>query len=181
VLTTILDTLPDSVIVATTGYTSRELAHLRSERGESGDKDFLVVGSMGHAQSVAMGMAISDSSTNVVCIDGDGSLAMHMGAMCLAGWCYPSNFIHVVLNNGAHESVGGTRTALGAADVVPLAMAAGYRRARNARIHELEDVLIGAKGTGPWLIEVNIKVGSIPNLGRPDLTGRVERFRNRAA
>jgi len=178
---TILDALaPETFFVATTGYTARELAALRSARAEPGDRDFLVVGSMGHALSIAFGMAISRPDITVVCLDGDGSLAMHMGSMTVVGQRHPANLGHLVFNNGVHESVGGQPSALGQADPVGVAKATGYRSASSCRsLDELGALIAESIETGgPWFIEVEVRQGTMPGLPRPeDFAARVRRFR----
>ncbi len=104
----ILDNMPKNTIyTATTGRATRELFCQRELRGESHSCDFLNIGSMGHASSVALGIALGKKERKVVCLDGDAAAIMHMGSMAIAGSRNLSNYIHVVLNNGAHESVGG--------------------------------------------------------------------------
>nr|WP_216819594.1 phosphonopyruvate decarboxylase [Paenalcaligenes hominis] len=105
-LSTLLDLTAGAAIVATTGKTSRELFELRAKRLEA-QRDFLTVGGMGHTASIALGIALAKPNQQVVCIDGDGSLLMHLGAMPIIGSLSPCNFIHVLLNNAAHDSVGG--------------------------------------------------------------------------
>lgn len=156
-------------VVSTTGKTSRELFEIR-ERNEQGHKlDFLTVGSMGHCSSIAMGIAFQKPETTVWCIDGDGAMLMHMGAMAVIGSCRPENMVHVVINNGAHESVGGMPTAAGNVDVVLVARACGYAYAVSAESYqELEHVLSEArKRKGPCFIEVKCALGARDDLGRP--------------
>jgi phosphonopyruvate decarboxylase len=170
-LKVIVETLPDeTAYVATTGYTSRELALLRSERGQAWDRDLLMVGSMGHASALALGIAKSAPDRVVCCLDGDGAVAMHMGSMALIGLEQPPNLIHLVLNNGMHESVGGQPSALRAVDLVALAKAVGYQLATKARDadelrSELQAVLAGSEG--PALIDVRIVSGTVEDLLRP--------------
>jgi len=123
----ILNHMPeDTIYSATTGRATRELYFLRERRGESHDHDFLNVGSMGHASSVALGIALSKPNTSVVALDGDSASIMHMGAMTMVSKVKASNFIHVVLNNGAHESVGGQPSAGHLIDFTKIADASGY-------------------------------------------------------
>ncbi len=104
----ILDSMPkDTLYTATTGRATRELFCQRELRGETHRYDFLNIGSMGHASSVAQGIAMGQPKRNVVCLDGDAAAVMHMGNMAIAGSRNLPNYIHIVLNNGAHESVGG--------------------------------------------------------------------------
>ena len=109
----ITDVSGEDVIVSTTGKASRELFEIREAKGQDHRYDFLTVGSMGHASSIALGIALNKPNTRVWCIDGDGAVLMHMGAMALIGASKPQNLIHVVINNTAHETVGGMPTVAG--------------------------------------------------------------------
>ena len=123
----VLDNLPeDAVYAATTGRATRELFFLRERRGETKARDFLNVGSMGHASSVALGIALARPERQVVALDGDGAAIMHMGAMTMASVTRAPNFLHIVLNNGAHESVGGQPSAGHRLDFTAIAEACGY-------------------------------------------------------
>jgi phosphonopyruvate decarboxylase len=181
VLSTILDSLPpDTCYVATTGYTARELAALRLERGESDARDFLGVGSMGHAGAIALGLALARPDLGVICLDGDGSLGMHMGIMALIGDRRPSNLGHVLFNNRVHESVGGQPSVLRSVDVVNVASACGYSSSAScARIDDVQPLLGRAVDSGgPWFIEIEISSGTIGDLARPDgFDARLARMR----
>lgn len=123
----VLDTLPkDTIYSTTTGRATRELFFLREHRGEGKEHDFLNVGSMGHASSVALGMALAKPERFVVALDGDSAAIMHMGAMTMVSKVKAPNFIHIVLNNGAHESVGGQPSAGHLIDFTSIAEACGY-------------------------------------------------------
>ena len=123
----ILDTLPEHTIyVATTGRATRELYFLRERRKEGHGHDFLNVGAMGHASSVALGLAAADRGRQIVCLDGDCSALMHMGAFSMVSKVDVPNLMHVVLNNGAHESVGGQPSAGYSVDFTCIAKGAGY-------------------------------------------------------
>ena len=124
----VLDTLPaDTIYTATTGRATRELYFLRERRGEGHQYDFLNVGSMGHASSVALGIALANKNRKVVCLDGDCAALMHMGAFAMASKADASNMIHIVLNNGAHESVGGQASVGHLVDFTKIAKGAGYQ------------------------------------------------------
>ena len=124
----ILDHMPaDTVYSATTGRATRELYWLRERRGESKRFDFLNVGSMGHASSVALGIAMAKPERHVVVLDGDCACMMHMGALTMVSKHDLPHFLHVVLNNGAHESVGGQPSAGHRVDFTDVAAACGYR------------------------------------------------------
>ncbi len=125
---TVLDAMPrDTIYVATTGRATRELYFLREKRLEGHDYDFLNVGSMGHASSVAVSLALENKNRKVVCLDGDSALLMHMGALSMVSNLDIPNFMHVVLNNGAHESVGGQASVGMKVDFTTIAQGAGYQ------------------------------------------------------
>lgn len=124
----ILDHMPeDTIYSATTGRATRELFFLREKRGETKSRDFLNVGSMGHASSVALGIALERSKRHVVALDGDSAAMMHLGAMTMVSKLPAPNFMHVILNNGAHESVGGQPSAGHLIDFTKIAQACGYQ------------------------------------------------------
>lgn len=167
----ILRTIPeDSVVVATTGYTSRELYVERHGLGDTNARDLMVVGSMGHASSVALGIALAKPDVTVVCLDGDGSMMMHMGALAQIGGSGPANLLHVVLNNGMHESVGGQPTVARDVDMCAVADACGYRSSSSSgSLSELEMALTAAlASSGPQFMEIRINPGAPENLARPD-------------
>jgi phosphonopyruvate decarboxylase len=157
----------DAVIIATTGKTSRELFELRRDRGEPA-RDFLTVGSMGHASAIALGVALR-SELRVVCIDGDGALLMHMGMLPTIGAAHPNNLIHVVVNNGVHESVGGHRTVADRIDFSALAAACGYETfTRSTDLETFDRSWEEVKDAdGPVLWEIRVVSGSRSDLGRP--------------
>ena len=124
----ILDCMPkDTIYSATTGRATRELFFLREKRNESKSNDFLNVGSMGHASSVALGIALEKPNRNVVVLDGDSAAIMHMGCLTMVSKLEAPNFMHIVLNNGAHESVGGQPSAGHLIDFTQIASACGYQ------------------------------------------------------
>ena len=159
-------------IVSTTGKASRELFETRTAAGASHKYDFLTVGSMGHSSSIAMGIALNKPQQRIWCVDGDGAVLMHMGAMALLGVNRPSNLIHVVINNGAHETVGGMPTAAGNIDLPAIAKACGYPYAVSvATFEDLDRELEEAKERGELsLIEVKCAIGAREDLGRPTTT-----------
>ena len=167
----ILDLSGDALVVSTTGKTSREVFELRQERHET-QRDFLTVGAMGHTSSIALGVAIGASNQKVVCLDGDGSVLMHLGALPIIGAAKPKNFIHVLLNNGAHESVGGQVTVADRVDFEGIAKSCGYHCYFSA--NDLPSLKIAwedaLKHEGPIMIEIKIKTGSRDDLGRPTST-----------
>ena len=162
---------PEDVIVSTTGKTSREVFELRVERNEA-QRDFLTVGGMGHTASIALGVALGNPARRVLCLDGDGSLLMHLGALAIIGDIKPANFVHVLLNNAAHESVGGQPTVAGKVDFASIVIAVGYTGCFQApSLEELATVWPVINGqAGPLLLEIRVCAGSRDNLGRPTST-----------
>lgn len=162
----------EDLIVSTTGKASRELFETRVANGQSHKYDFLTVGSMGHSSSIALGVAINKPEARVWCVDGDGAVLMHMGALAVLGVIKPKNMIHVVINNGAHETVGGMPTVAGSIDIVTIAMACGYPNAVAVDCFEdLDRELEVAKGRNELsLIEVKCSIGARNDLGRPTTT-----------
>lgn len=159
----------DDPIVSTTGKISRELFELREASGQSHKYDFLTVGSMGHSSSIALGIALNKPKTHIWCIDGDGAAIMHMGALAVIGSTAPQNLIHIVLNNGAHESVGGMPTVANDIDFASVAKACGYKSAVCVdTLDELDAELTTAKSRDFLsFIEVKCAIGSRADLGRP--------------
>lgn len=167
----------EDLIVSTTGKASRELYEIReasenNEGNHSGNrhkKDFLTVGSMGHSSSIALGIALQKPDSKIWCIDGDGAVLMHMGAMAVIGQTAPDNLIHIVINNSAHESVGGMPTAAGGLDFQKIAEGCGYKKIFIVSTYEeLDSALKHAKEERVLtFIEVKTAIGARENLGRP--------------
>lgn len=159
-------------VVSTTGKASRELFEIRESSGMSHKYDFLTVGSMGHGSSIALGIASAMPEQKIWCIDGDGALLMHMGAMAVIGEISPDNLVHIVINNEAHETVGGQPTAAGTVDIAAAARACGYPSAVCVdSFEDLDNELEKAKTADHLcLIEVKCAIGSREDLGRPTLT-----------
>lgn len=169
---------PESIFICTTGKLSREVFELRETRGEGHARDFLTVGSMGHASMIALRVAVENPGRRVWCLDGDGASLMHLGALPVIGRRSPSNFIHVVINNGAHETVGGMPVCSGSMDIASLASAAGYARVLTVDSEtELDQALAEASKphSGPILMEVRCACGSRADLGRPTTTPAMNR------
>ncbi len=162
----------NAATVATTGMPSRELFEVRERRGEPHASDMLTVGGMGHASLIALGAALELPARPVYCLDGDGAVLMHMGALATIAQTHPKNFKHVVLNNGAHDSVGGQPTVAFAVDLCAVARACGYLKATCVSTPaELDAALADlASSDGPALVEVRVKKGSRKDLGRPTQT-----------
>lgn len=160
------------IIISTTGKTSRELFEIRENGGQSHKYDFLTVGSMGHTSSIALEIALNKKNKRVWCIDGDGSLLMHMGSMALIGAKSPRNYIHVIINNEAHESVGGQPTIAKSLNLENIALGCGYKAVYSvSEISELKMILCDIENIqGPILIEVKCAIGSRGDLGRPTRT-----------
>lgn len=161
----------NDLIVSTTGKTSRELFELRVQRNEP-QRDFLTVGAMGHTSSIALGVALGNPGRRVLCLDGDGAMLMHLGALPIIGDVKPSNFLHILLNNGAHESVGGQPTVAGQLDFKSITRSCGYQFYHQAYDHKsLVDCWQQVEGEqGPVFLEIRICTGSRSDLGRPSNT-----------
>ena len=106
----IVNEAKDDPLISTTGKVSRELFEIRESKNEGHGKDFLTVGSMGHSSSIALGIAINKPNTKIWCIDGDGAAIMHLGSLSIIGSFSPKNYIHALINNDSHETVGGMPT-----------------------------------------------------------------------
>ena len=160
------------VIVSTTGMISRELFEYRTSQGESHERDFLTVGSMGHASQIALGIALEKPERRIWCFDGDGAVIMHMGGMAIVAEKAPKNYIHVVFNNGAHDSVGGQPTVGLDIDLCAIAKAVGYKESFDTDCKEgLSAILDKVKSLdGPVLVQVRVKKGNRKDLGRPTTT-----------
>lgn len=159
-------------IISTTGKASRELFETRTANSQSHKYDFLTVGSMGHSSSIALGVAINKPDQRIWCVDGDGAVLMHMGSMAVLGANKPANLIHIVINNGAHETVGGMPTVAGSIDLVAIAKACGYPHAVCVESFEaLDAAMEAAKSVNELsLIEVKCSIGARDDLGRPTTT-----------
>ena len=177
VIESIVDISGQDVIVATTGKAGRELYEVRERKGLSHQYDFLTVGSMGHCSSIALGIAMSKSDTKVWCIDGDGAVLMHLGAMAVIGNQRPNNLIHVVINNEAHESVGGMPTVAATMNIPQIALGCGYEYTSSVQtMEELKTQLQYAKEESRLcMIEVKCAIGARANLGRPVTTPKENR------
>ena len=164
-------------IVSTTGMLSRELFEYRVQNSLDGSFDFLTVGGMGHASSIALGIGLAAPDDEVWCLDGDGALLMHMGAIGVAGDRAPRKYFHVVFNNEVHDSVGGQPTSITAVDIPTLASSCGYVwTGRCETVSEVPSLIESMRATGgPSLLEVRVRPGSRSDLGRPTRTPRESR------
>lgn len=166
----IIDSLQShDVVVSTTGMTSREVFEYRERTNSGHAKDFLTVGCMGHASQIAMGIAIHKPNRQIYCLDGDGAVLMHMGSLAVIGTSGLKNFRHIVINNGAHDSVGGQPTVGFQIDLPAVARGCGYSWTASAsdpeeiskRLAELHHV------SGPAFLEIKVNKGARKDLGRP--------------
>ena len=165
-----MDWVPSSgIVVATTGMASRELYEIRKLNGERAGRDFLTVGSMGHASAIALGIALQKPNRSVYCLDGDGSVLMHMGTMGTIVETNALNFKHIIMNNGAHDSVGGQPSAGRMINFANVGAELGYKWHR--RVSTKEELQAGmqelSEVSGPALLEIMINCGGRANLGRP--------------
>lgn len=168
----IVNVTNEDPIISTTGKASRELFEIRTKRNQSNKYDFLTVGSMGHSSSICLGVAINKENQKIWCIDGDGAAIMHMGSMAVIGSISPKNMVHIVINNGAHETVGGMPTVASKIDMVGIAKACGYSYAVSVdNFDDLDNELLNAKFRNELsFIEVLSAIGARDNLGRPTTT-----------
>lgn len=164
----------EDIIVSTTGKASRELFEIREANGQPHKYDFLTVGSMGHSSSIAMGIAMQKPKTKVWIIDGDGAVLMHMGSMAVMAVNKLPNMVHIVINNGAHETVGGLPTVAEQIDLCKIAEGCGYQKTVCvADVDNLTKVLKQAKADNILtFIEVKSSIGARDDLGRPTTTAR---------
>ena len=168
----IVDVSGEDPIVSTTGKASRELFEIREANQQSHKYDFLTVGSMGHSSSIALGVAINKPDERIWCIDGDGAVLMHMGSMGVVANVNPDNFIHIVINNGAHETVGGMPTVASNMNLVEIAKACGYSYAVSVdNFDDLDSELSKVKDMNKLcFVEVKCSIGARDDLGRPTTT-----------
>ena len=164
---TIIDNISkESLIVSTTGMASRELYEYREAKLQTHENDFLTVGSMGHASMIALGISFKNPKKQILCIDGDGSVLMHMGNLALTGQSNNLNFIHIMINNGAHDSVGGQPTLALKINIPSIASSCGYRNVYSTdNKRELKKILNNLKNNS--FIEIKVNKGNRDNLGRP--------------
>lgn len=162
----------DAVVISTTGMISRELFEHRECIGDSHEKDFLTVGSMGHASQIALGIALHKPYKKVYCFDGDGASIMHLGSLAIIASKSPKNYYHIIFNNGAHDSVGGQPTVGFKVNIKQIALNCGYRDAFSVdNQDELISTLKKIEGQeGPILLEIKVKKGNRKDLGRPTTT-----------
>lgn len=170
----ILEIAEHEIVVSTTGKTSREVFEIRERKGQEHQFDFLTVGSMGHSSSIALGIALNKQKSKIWCIDGDGAMLMHMGAMVVIGNRCPRNLVHIVINNEAHETVGGMPTAVSGIDLKKIAKGCGYPYVASVETYEEldEQLYISKRRDVLSFIEVKCAIGSRRDLGRPTITAQ---------
>lgn len=159
----------DCFVVSTTGMLSRELYEIREKQDLPHHRDFLTVGSMGHVSQIALGMSVALQNNRVLCLDGDGSLLMHLGNYAAAGELMPDNLSFILFNNEAHDSVGG-QPSVGERVDFPAIMEAFNITNLGIIWHEHEfekAVRDSLNASKPTFLEVRIKRGHRKSLGRP--------------
>jgi len=174
----ILEILPKgAVIVSTTGKISRELYEQSNALFGNHESLFMTVGGMGHASMIAFGIAKKRPEKRIICVDGDGAVLMHMGALSFIAEQAPENYVHIVINNMAHESVGAMPTGCRHANFSELAKTAGY--VYTERIFDMQGIKsMGEKinkKKGPMLFEIMVDLSSRPDLSRPAETAKENR------
>jgi phosphonopyruvate decarboxylase len=167
----VVENIPaDTIVVATTGRASRELYEVRESLGHSHSNDFLNVGAMGHASQIALGLALANSKRKVICLDGDAALLMHMGGIAISGNSSASNLLHLVLNNGVHESVGGQPSVGFQVDFTAIAKASGFNTLPTHIVSEddikqgLTALLNNSSSISPGFVDIHIKKGMRPDM-----------------
>jgi phosphonopyruvate decarboxylase len=162
------------MIVSTTGKTSRELYEIKKAIGDI-DREFLVIGGMGHSSGISMGLALSNPNRRIFCLDGDGSMLMHLGSLPTIGYNSITNFTYILINNGCHESVGGQPTVINKLNVKKLSESFNFiTYSKISHLKELDLIFkkIEIKG-GPHFIEVLVQNKSRNNLIRPSETPKM--------
>jgi phosphonopyruvate decarboxylase len=173
-INTVIKQIDDNgIIVSSTGMISRELYELRKKNNQGHAQDFMTVGSMGHASQIALGIALNKPDKKVYCFDGDGAMLMHLGALSTIGSLKPSNYVHIVFNNCAHDSVGGQQTVAGDIDIQSLAKSLGY--AFTYKADNIDGIIsffksIKSINNSPVMLEILVKRGARKDLGRPKST-----------
>jgi phosphonopyruvate decarboxylase len=162
----------DDIVVSTTGMISRELFEYREAKHQGHAHDFLTVGSMGHASQIALGIALQKPERRVVVFDGDGAAIMHLGNMAITASQAPRNYIHIVYNNGAHDSVGGQPTVGLEINLPEIGAAMGYKTVLNVTNAEELQAALGQldDSAKPALLQICVRKGNRKDLGRPTTT-----------
>ncbi len=160
---------PTGYFFATTGMLARELYEIRENHGDPHSRDFLVIGGMGHVAAIAHGFARLKNKGAVYCLDGDGSMLMHMGSSAVLASETQAKITHIVFNNRCHDSVGGQPTPTRKLDLAKVASTFGYSESYKVSTpDELEDALAESRAArGATFIEIAIRPGARDGLGRP--------------
>lgn len=158
----------DLPVVSTTGMLSRELFELRKAAQAGHQRDFLTVGGMGHAVSIASGIALTLPGRRVACLDGDGAMLMHLGALTESA--RRAGLLHIVFNNGAHDSVGGQPTLARELDLAAIAERCGYGLVLRADSLDATGAAVDAMLAhgGAAMLEIRCRRGARADLSRPD-------------
>lgn len=161
----------DDIVVSTTGKISRELFEIRSKKKMGHFRDFLTVGGMGHANQIALGIALIKKNRTIYCFDGDGAILMHAGSIGTIGQQTPSNMKHIVFNNGSHDSVGGQPTIGFDISFRDMANIFNYKSSFIIEsVNEFKDIFSEFKlSKGPSFLEIKVNKGSRTDLGRPTI------------
>jgi len=167
-------------IISTTGYTSRAVMKARLDNKLNRGKDFFMVGGMGHSLSVTLGMSLQ-SKKQVICLDGDGSILMHMGSLFSGGFNKNINLKHILFNNNAHESVGGQSTNAKKINFNLLSKSLGYKSyyklSKKQNIRKIIKKFLNDKSYS--FLEVITDASTDNNLPRPkDLINIKQKFIN---
>lgn len=164
----------EAILVSTTGKISRELYEQSDALYGTHENIFMTVGGMGHASMIALGIAKKRPKEKIMCIDGDGAALMHMGALAFISSQSPENFVHIIINNQSHESVGAMPTGCQKVNFSELAKNVGYSwTIRVSTLEELTKVLHNIdEQKGPILVEVLVSLDSRADLGRPRESAR---------
>lgn len=164
----------EAILVSTTGKISRELYEQSDALYGTHENLFMTVGGMGHASMIALGIAKKRPEEKIMCIDGDGAALMHMGALAFISSQSPENFVHIIINNQSHESVGAMPTGCQKVNFSELAKNVGYSwTIRVSTLEELTKVLHNIdEQRGPILVEVLVSLDSRADLGRPRESAR---------
>jgi len=175
----ILDSLGEKdILVTTTGKASREVFEYRIQKEGKFYRDFLTVGSMGHSSQIALGIAISKPDREVYCLDGDGAALMHLGSLQVIALQEVKNFKHILVNNQAHDSVGGiffTKPI----EFTKLAKAMGYTATITVKNKQelKKGIEFLKKIEGPCLLEILVRRGARSTLSRPSVAPIVRKKR----
>jgi len=167
----------DDLVVSSTGMISRELFTIAES-----ERNFYMIGSMGQASSIGLGLALSLPEKRIIVIDGDGAILMNMGSLVTTGHYAPVKLLHIVLDNEAYDSTGGQRTTSTTARLEEIADAAGYSFSKKVTSEEeLRQTMREIPGKGPSFILVKVEKGGMEDIGRVTLTPEELKTRFRAS